>query len=218
MLYRQAARGGNLDAAMVLAHMGREKRSLGDWLFDPRPSPDEAARWSRIAHRQAMRLVEAGDAHGHLVLANAAWIGPRVNSVVTPLTPERRAEARRHFDAAAALGDRNAIIGRAHFVWQTESLLAAEPLIREGAAAGIPEMATLLSVVVHSRPRLERGLRSRDVPGDLSLVDVVGSIRVLQEAGFPETTAEAEQKVAVLRAQARAGNADADSLLHALDA
>ena len=217
-LYRQAARGGDLDAAVVLSRMGSEKRTLGDWLFDPSPTRAEAARWSRSAISRATRLAEASDARGHLLLASAAWFGPTFASSAAPLTPERRARARLHYDAAAALGNRNAIIERAHFVWQTDGLLAAEPLIREGAAAGIPEMVQLLSIVVYRRPARERGLDPRDAPGDLSLVDVVGSIRILREAGFPETTAEADRQVAALRVQARAGNAEADSLLRALGA
>lgn len=218
-LYRRAARGGDLDAAMTLASRGTPRRTLGDWLFETRPTPAEAARWSRTAIARATRLAEAGDPHGHLVLANAAWLGPTFSSFQSSRrSPERLARARRHYDAAAALGSRNAIIGRAHFVWQTDGLEAAEPLIREGAAAGIPEMVELLSIVAYSRPARVRGLDPRDAPGDLSLVDVVGSIRILRDAGFPETTAKANRKVAALRVQARAGNAEADSLLRALGA
>ncbi|HEX9950951.1 MAG TPA: hypothetical protein VGB53_04225 [Rubricoccaceae bacterium] len=215
-LYRQAARGGNLDAAMTLAREGTPRRTLGDWLFETRPTPAEAARWSRSAIRHATQLAKAGDPRGHLALASAAWLGPTFSSTEFWRSPEHLARARRHYDAAVALGSRNAIIGRAHFVWQTDGLLVAEPLIREGVQDGIPEMATLLSIVVYGRPARERGLDPRDAPGDLSLVDVVGSIRVLREAGFPETTAEANRQVAALRVQARAGNAEADSLLRAL--
>ena len=212
-LYRRAARAGSLDAAFVLAGRGIDKHTLGDWLFDPRPTHAEARRWEARVRRGATRQIAAGDSSGHLTLA---WMAINNGQATGDMNPDSAAVARRHYDAAIALGSRRAIQGRAMLVWMSDGLLAAEPYFRESARAGFAQGAEMGSFVVLNRPLLERGLHPRDAPGDLAQVYVVGSIRFLQSAGFRETAAEAEEKTDALRAQARAGNAEADSLLRAL--
>ncbi len=215
-LYRDAARRGEVWAQMHLGESGRERRSLGDWLFEARPTPREAARWATTARKTATERATAGDADGHLALASILMMdGQRLEHADTS-AEDVYASARHHADAAAAGGDRQAILTRAHIVWLADGLLVAEPFFREAAQAGFPQGVTLLSVVVTNRPLLEQGLRPRDAAGDLTRLDVVAGLRVLQTSGMAEPRAEAAEKIAAMRAAARAGNAEADSLLRAL--
>lgn len=217
-LYRDAARRGDVWAQMRLADYGRERRSLSDWLFEPRPTPREAAGWAGTARRTATERAEAGDADGHLALANILMSdGQRLANADAP-AGDLYAAARRHADAAVALGNRDALLSRAFVVMLADGGLAAEPFFREAARAGFPQAVGFLSTIALDRPLLEQGLHRRDVPpGDLSRVDVVGAIRVLQASGMTGPQHEAALKIVALREQARGGNVEADSLLRILD-
>ncbi len=213
-LYRDAARRGDVWAQMRLGDLGRERHSLGDWLFEPRPTLREAAQWAETARRTATERAAAGDADGHLALANL--IAFEAQDLDEPAAADSYAVAKRHLDSAVALGNRQAILTRAFIMWQADGSLAAEPFFREAARAGFPQAVGMLSHIAYARPLLEQGLHARDAGGDLSRVDVVGSIRVLQTSGLAEPRADAAEKIEALRVQARAGSAEADSLLRAL--
>ncbi len=215
-LYRDAARRGDVWAQMHLGEQGRERQSLGDWLFEPRPSPSEAARWAETARRTATEGADAGDADGHLALASILMMDAQRLEHADSSAEDVYASARRHADAAAAGGDRQAILTRAHIVWLADGLLAAEPFFREAEQAGFPQAVGMLSLIATNRPLLEQHLRPRDAAGDLSRLDVVAGLRVLQTSGMAGPRAEAAEKIAAMRAAARAGNAQADSLLRAL--
>lgn len=215
-LYRDAARRGDVWAQMHLGDIGRERRSLGDWLFETRPSPGDAARWAETATTTANELVAAGDPDGHLAFASIALSEAQKRQNEGAPAGFLYAAARRHADAAAALGNRQALLTRAYVGWLADGPLAAEPLFREAARAGFPQAVSMLSLIATDRPLLEQGLRARDAHGDLSRLDVVGGLRVLQASTLDAPRAEAAKKIAALREAARAGDAEADSLLRAL--
>ena len=200
---------------MELAGRGVDKRTLGDWLFDPRPTHAEARWWEARVRREAARQIAAGDTTGHLTLGRMAWVN---GQMADEGEADSAAFARRHFDAAIALGSREAIRDRAMLVMTTDGLLAAEPYFRESARSGFVEGARWASFAINGRPRLEQGLDARDAIGDLSKQDEVGSIRYLRSAGFPELAAEAEARTEGFRILARTGDAVADSIVRALDA
>ncbi len=214
-LYRDAAHRGDVGAAMWLAEQGVDKQSLDEWLFDPRPTHAEARWWEARVRREAARQVAAGDTSGHLTLGSMAFVHAQTFQGVNR---DSAAVARRHFDAAVALGSRAALSSRAMLVWMTDGMLAAEPYFRQSAQAGSLMGAHMVSSAIMDRPRLEQGLEYDDIPGDWSKQDAVGSIRYLRGAGFPELAAEAEAQVQGFRAQARSGDAVADSIVRALDA
>lgn len=216
-LYRDAARRGDVWAQINLGDLGRARRSLGDWMFEPRPSPTEAARWAETANTTAAALVAAGDPQGHLAFASIALFEAQKRQNEGAPAGFLYAAARRHADAAAALGNRDAVLTRAFVVSQTDGLLAAEPFFREAARAGFPQAVSILSIIATNRPLLEQDLRPRDAAGDLTRIDVVAGLRVLQTSGLAGPRAEAAEKIQALRDQARTGNAEADSLLRALD-
>ena len=218
-LYRAAAHGGSLDAQMHLA--GSRESSRWSWvsaLVSPYPDAAEKAVWTRTARATAQRLADAGDPEGHLALGHFAYSGPDLMSYGKP-GPDSLALARRHYEAAVALGSRQARQQLAYHVWMSDGLLASESYFRASHAAGNAEAASMLSLIALQRPLLDRGLTSRDMPpGDLSLIDVVGSARVLRDAGDAESLGELNTRVGALREQARVGNAEADSLLTVLGA
>ena len=214
-LYRDAAHRGDTGAAMWLTGRGVDKHSLGDWLFDSRPTHAEARWWEARVRREAARQIAAGDTTGHLTLGALAFTHIHT---VHGIDRDSARVARRQFDAAAALGSRGALGSRAMLVWMTDGMLAAEPYFRESARAGSAANAHLASMVIMNRPRLEHGPDTAYVPGDWSQQDVVGSIRYLRSAGFPELVTEAEAQIEGFRIQAREGDAVADSIVRALDA
>lgn len=223
-LLRAAAHGGSLGAQMELAspyapmsNGGGRSISEVDALFSPFPGPRERAVWARTARANAERLAAAGDPDGHLVLGLFSYLGPDLTSHGKP-GPDSLAQVRRHYEAAVALGSKRAHTHLAHHVWMSDGLLASEPFFRASVAVGNTADARMLSHIALERPLLERGLRSRDRPGDLSMIDIVGSIRVLRDAGDAESLDEMNTRVGAMREQARAGNAEADSLLTVLGA
>lgn len=215
-LFRSAARRGDLDAQMALAqNRGTARRSLSDWLFEPRPSPAEARRWAAAARTTAARLAAAGHAEGHRALGQFAWFGPDLLAYTTD-RPLDAPAARQHFEAARAAGSARAAQDLAHLVWQTDGLLASESAFRASLAAGNADAVGMLHVIALNRPALEHGLRPRDTAGRLALVDIVGGTRALREAGGAEGMRRADEQLRALRTQAQAGDAEADSLLQVL--
>ena len=131
-------------------------------------------------------------------------------------SPDSVAQARRHYETAVALGSARARQHLAFLAWDTDGLLAAEPYFRASVAAGNEADVEMLALVTRNRPLLARGLNVRDAPGDLSLVDIVGEVRVLRAVGSTRGDSTANRRVEQLREQA--GNAEADSLLTVLGA
>lgn len=217
-LYRAAARRGDVWAQMRLGEHGRARRSLGDWLFEARPAPHEAALWAEVATTTAGALVADGSPEGHLAFVSIAMREAQDLKNAGAPAGVLLAAARRHAERAVSLGDRQALLTRAFVVWQADGSLAAEPFFREAASAGFPQAVEVLASVAYARPLLERGLRVQDAPGDLARVDVVGSIRVFQTSSLPEARTKGAGMVQAMRDQARAGSAEADSLLRALAA
>ena len=188
-------------------------------LVSPRPDRAERQMWAREAPLTAQRLADAGDPAGHEALASFALFGETRSGIpTTGFSPADYAVAKGHLEEAIRLGSTRAVSSLAFAVWNEEGPLAAEPYFRQSLAEGIPGSAWWLSHIAMERPALERGLRRRDVPGDLSLVDLVGAMRILRDAGNAEGAEEAARQIEGFRAMAADGNAQADSLLRAVGA
>lgn len=217
-LLRSAAHGGSLEAQWELASSWHGRGGLSGLALLASPLPDENERrmWAHTMQATAQRLADADDPDGHVALGMLAYYGPDMShGTGDEVTVAAYADARRHYEAAAELGSRRAAREIAMVVWLQEGLLASEPYFRKSYDAGNRDSAGMLAWITMERPALDRGLRSA---GDLSLLDVVGEVRFLKTVGDPESAAAAERRIRTFREQAQAGNADADSLLRAIDA
>lgn len=227
-LYRAAAHGGSLEAQLRLAtsrerlpgpSAGTRFVSESAALFSPVPGPRESARWAVEARATAERLAAAGDAQGHEVLGRFGYYGLDLStSTGDEVSLEAYADARRHYEAAIALGSKRATRELAMIVWFQEGLIASEPYYRQSYNAGNCEDGRMLAMIALSRPYLARGLHPRDVAGDLSQMDYVASHRVMRSLPDPASQHLADEEVRGLRERARAGNAESDSLLRAIGA
>lgn len=210
-LYRAAGHGGSLEAQMHLANTGARNQSVAARLLTGAPDASEQATWLRAATANAERRAARGEATGHHALGLLAAFGPD-RAPGQPASDASYAEARRHFETAVALGDARAAQQLAVLVWMQDGLLASEPYFRASYDAGNAGAGGMLSMIALHRPAIERGESLRDAPGDLSRLDAVGGIRTMREVD----PAEAETRLAALRAQA--GTAQADSLMRVLGA
>ena len=127
-----------------------------------------------------------------------------------------------HLDAAIDAGHTGALHAKAVVVWQTDGLLAAEPVWRQLAETDDHAWG-MVAYIASARPALEAGVRVRDLPPgrQLDWLDTAAEVAVLREgAASGSATADSllRARFDVLRGQRAAGNADADSLLTLLDA